>query len=379
MTIITIQPGDSLYSLGKRFGVSVERIAAANGIDPHRYLVIGDSLIIPSPQEKQGALETIGFAYPFIDRKTLQKSLPILTYLAILSYRFKADGRLIAPKGDDFLITLAKEGGAAPLAVVSTVDESGGFNSRLAAALLTNEQAKARLIEELKAMLGRKGYAGLLLDLQYLPRALRELYPAFLSALKAAIAPLPLMVSLAPQRAADQSGALFEGQDQAALGAAADRALLMTFEWGHTFGPPMAVSPIDRVEQVVDFSLSAIPAQKLLLGLPNYGYDWVLPYEKDYPARSVSNEEAIAIARKGGAEIQFDAKAQAPYFRYIDRYGRRHEVWYEDGRSYQAKLSLLQKKGLHGTFIWNIMRFYQPLFTLINEQFDIIKIAKNAE
>ena len=42
----------------------------------------------------------------------------------------------------------------------------------------------------------------------------------------------------------------------------------------------MAVAPLDKVRQVVEYALSQIPAEKLILGIPNYGYDWQLPYER---------------------------------------------------------------------------------------------------
>lgn len=53
----------------------------------------------------------------------------------------------------------------------------------------------------------------------------------------------------------------------------------MTYEWGFTYGPPMAVAPLNAVERVVQYAVSRIEAGKLLLGFPNYAYDWTLPYE----------------------------------------------------------------------------------------------------
>lgn len=377
MTIITIQPGDTLYSIAKRYGISVDQLVSANGIDPHRYLVIGDSLIIPSPQEKRSSLLVDGYAYPFIDRAILKKALPYLSYLSIFSYGFEEDGELRDLKGDAPLIRMAKEADVAPLLVLTTVDEGGNFNSNLAAKLLQSDSAQEQLIHDLKEKMEEKGYSGITVDFEYIPKELKEAYPAFIKRLKAAIAPRFVFVSLAPKTSAEQRGLLYEAHDYKALGAAADQALLMTYEWGHTFGPPMAVAPINQVARVVDYALSEIPAEKLFLGLPNYGYDWRLPYDRGYPARSLGNFEAVALARKYGAEIQFDETAKSPYFRYFDQQGRRHEVWYEDARSYQAKLHLLHQKGLSGAFIWNLMRFYQPLYTLLGEQFDIVKFPKN--
>ena len=32
----------------------------------------------------------------------------------------------------------------------------------------------------------------------------------------------------------------------------------MTFEWGYTYGPPMAVAPLPQVRAVLDYAVSVI-------------------------------------------------------------------------------------------------------------------------
>ncbi len=374
MTIVTIQPGDSLYKIGKNYGVSVEQLVRANGIDPNKYLVIGDSLIVPSPEEPSGPLQVNGYAYPFIDREVLRKTLPYLTYLSIFSYGITDEGGLVPLKGDEELIAAAKRAGVAPMLVLTTVDESGGFNSQRSVRLLENEANRTRLVEELKAVLDQKGYYGVDVDMEYIPGQFRQNYVDLIAYLREQLAPHPVFIALAPKTSRDQRGLLYEAHDYAGMGAAADMALIMTYEWGHTYGPPMAVAPLPNVARVMNFAVGEIPREKLLMGVPNYGYDWTLPYESGRPARSIGNYEAIAIARKYGAEIQYDEDAQSPWFRYYDTRRRQHEVWYEDARSYQAKLGLVRELGISGISIWNIMRFFQPLYTLLDSYFNIVKL-----
>ncbi len=375
MTIVTIQPGDSLYKIGKNYGVSVEQLVKANGVDPHKYLVIGDSLIVPSPREKRGKLEVNGYAYPFIERSALQKALPYLTYLSIFSYGVTPEGGLVPPSGDQELIDAARAQGVAPMLVLTTVDESGGFNSERAVSLLENDAYRTRLVQELKAVIEQKGYYGVDVDMEFIPGRLRQNYVDFVAYLEQELQPHPVFIALAPKTSREQKGLLYEAHDYAGMGAAADRTLIMAYEWGYTYGPPMAVAPMRNVEQVMRFAVEEIPAEKILMGLPNYGYDWRLPYEKGRPARSIGNYEAVAIARKYGAEIQYDETAQSPWFYYYNNRGDRHEVWFEDARSYQAKLGLAGELGVKGVSIWNIMRYFQPLYTLLDGYFDIVKIG----
>ena len=119
-------------------------------------------------------------------------------------------------------------------------------------------------------------------------------------------------------------------------------------------------------------SLTIIPPEKIFLGIPNYGYDWTLPYVKgESRADSISNVEAIQIAALNGAEIQYDQVSQSPWFRYTDDMGRVHEVWFEDVRSIQQKFNLIVEKNLRGAGYWNLMRPFQQNWSLLNFMFNV--------
>lgn len=180
-------------------------------------------------------------------------------------------------------------------------------------------------------------------------------------------------VALAPKTSADQPGLLYEGKDYKLLGEAANSVLLMTYEWGYTYGPPMAVAPLPNVRKVVDYAITEIPVEKISLGIPNYGYDWPLPYERGVTAaRTIGNIEAIEIAIRYGAQIQYDETSQAPHFNYIDENSIQHEVWFEDVRSMSAKFSLIKEYNLRGCGYWQLMRLFKSNWLLLNYEFDIL-------
>ena len=154
---------------------------------------------------------------------------------------------------------------------------------------------------------------------------------------------------------------------------AADYVLLMTYEWGYTYGPPMAVAPIHQVRKVVEYALTEIPAEKIDLGIPNYGYNWPLPYERGVTkAAAIGNVQAVRIAVEQGAEIMFDSLAESPYFQYTSE-GIEHEVWFEDVRSLQAKFNLIKEYGLRGCGYWQIMKWFRANWVLLQNQFYILK------
>ena len=230
------------------------------------------------------------------------------------------------------------------------------------------------LAEAVLQKMQEKGYMGLDVDFEYLGRELAEAYAQFLSRLHGLLAPygLPLIAALAPKTSADQPGTLYEGYDYAAVASACDAVLLMTYEWGYTYGPPMAVAPIGAVRRVVEFALTQMEPGKILLGFPNYAYDWTLPFTAGATrAQSIGNEAAPLLAAQYGAEIQFDEQAQTPYFTYLDEAGQPHEVWFEDARSALAKFGLLTEYGLLGLGYWNFMRPFAAGFSLQNYLFSI--------
>ena len=130
----------------------------------------------------------------------------------------------------------------------------------------------------------------------------------------------------------------------------------------------MAVAPINKVREVVEYAVSEINPRKIYMGMPNYGYDWTLPYVRgESRAESISNVEAVDRAYKNNAEIMFDKTAASPYYMYKAADGRLHEVWFEDAESIKAKADLAAEFGLAGLSYWNIMRpFLQNWMLLSN-------------
>lgn len=141
----------------------------------------------------------------------------------------------------------------------------------------------------------------------------------------------------------------------------------------YTYGPPMAVAPLNKVREVINYAITEIPPEKIDVGIPNYGYDWTLPFVRgESKARTIGNIEAVEIAIANQAVIQFDETAMSPYFNY-EQNGVEHEVWFEDVRSMQAKFNLVTEYGLRGMGYWQIMKLFRANWLLLADTFDIRK------
>ena len=374
LQVHTVQSGQTLQAIAQQYGLSLRQLQRNNPIlGGGTTIYPGQTLVITYRQELEGTLSVNGYAYPFIDRSLLQSTLPFLTYLTPFTYGITEEGNLV-DLNDEELIAAAVSSGVAPLMHLSTLTEEGGFSNELASLVLNNAEIQNRLIENIVATIQQKGYRGLDVDFEFVFARDAGPYAAFIRNLTQTLNPLgyPVIVALAPKTSATQRGLLYEGHDYAALGAAANQVLLMTYEWGYTYSPPMAVAPLPNVRSVVEYALTEIPPEKIWLGIPNYGYDWPLPFVQGQTrATSISNRYAVQLALRYNAEIQFDERAQTPWFQYRDENGVQHEVWFEDARSIRAKLALIPEYGLWGAGYWNLMRPFPQNWIVLASLYNI--------
>jgi len=255
---------------------------------------------------------------------------------------------------------------------ISTLTQEGNFSSALAEQLLNDEAAQQRLIENIYQNMRNKGYTGLDIDFEFIPAQLRENYIEFVRKATQYLNNYgyDVIVALAPKTSSAQRGLLYEAHDYAGLSEAANYVFLMTYEWGYTYSEPMAVAPIENVRAVVEYALTQMPPEKIILGLPNYGYDWPLPYVKGQTkAVSISTSQAYDIAVKYRAEILYDEVSQAPHFVYTNENNQVHEIWFDDAKSISEKLSLIEEYSLYGGGYWSLMKRFPSNWSVLNAMY----------
>ncbi|MBH1940666.1 LysM peptidoglycan-binding domain-containing protein [Mobilitalea sibirica] len=374
----TVVEGDTILSIAEAYDVTVTRIFQNNPwVTAEGALIPGETLVITF--EEQGLIEEIvvnGYAYTFIDREVLRKTLPFLTYLSIFTYGFTPEGALVPPE-DEELLALAQEFGVGPVMVLAPMTEELEFNSQIAHDMFVNEAGRSQLITNIIATMQEKGYVGLDIDFEFILPEDKELFLQFITEAESRLneAGFFTTVALAPKISGEMTGLLYEAHDYPTIGAVADDVLLMTYEWGYMFGPPMATAPLASVRRVLDYGVSVIPPENILLGIPNYAYDWPLPFTRGTTqAEAISNQEAIERAVQYNVSISFDEEAQAPFYYYTDAQGIAHVVWFDDVRSMNAKLRLIPEYGLEGAGVWQIMNFFPGLWLVVNQLFTVRKI-----
>lgn len=376
--IHTVQAGESLWSIANAYGVSVNILIEINALEDLPYLIPGQALIIPGASQPFGTIEVNAYMNPLgnqEDTETINSVGRYLTYMAPFSYQVKEDGTLTAP-ADTLALEAAVNNNTAPLMVLTNFRE-GNFDAQLVHAILISEDLQDTLIENILEVLEDKEYYGLNIDFERIPSEDRELYNDFLRRVVDELRPYgyPVSTALAPKPYDIKEGAWHGAHDYQAHGEILDFVIVMTYEYGWAGGPPRAVAPINEIRKVLDYATSVMPAEKIMMGMPLYGYDWTLPYDPDRDwAISISPQEALQVAAQYGATIQYDNVAQAPYFNYWYG-GEEHVVWFEDARSVRSKLFLVDEYGLKGVSYWVLGFDFPQNWSVLADMYDIEKIV----
>jgi spore germination protein len=371
-----VQSGDSLYSISRRFGVSPQQLASVNRININQPLNVGFRLYIPQGAKRNAEfnayVEPRGTTVAPILETSAREAAPYLTYLAPFSFQARRDGTLKEPLLNNFP-AIARANRNVLMMVINN-QENDQFSDELGRILLNDMAIQDRFLNNIVSTAKKYGFRDIHFDFEFLRPADREAYNNFLRKAKQRFSREGWLMStaLAPKTSATQKGKWYEGHDYRAHGEISDFVVIMTYEWGYSGGPAMAVSPIQQVRKVLEYAITEMPSNKILMGQNLYGYDWTLPFVQGTVAKAVSPQQAIQLAATHNVPIEYDPKAQAPHFRYTAG-GKQHEVWFEDARSIQAKFDLIKELKIRGMSYWKLGLAFPQNWLLIVDNFNVTK------
>lgn len=304
---------------------------------------------------RRGAAQVVAYYDAAGSLSSLETHFATMDAISPWAWQIDADGSLIPRFNEAGLsrgLRFAGEKGLKSLALIHNYRRmaSGreGFDPLLAHQILADPTVRRRAIANIAAAVQRWGMSGVQVDLENVPPGDRENLTRFMAELSAALKKQGLSVTMAvPAKTRDIPSSTWSGAfDYAALAPHVDRLMLMTYDENHPGGPPGPVASVGWVERVIRYTLSVdVPASKVVLGLPAYGYDWA----PDGSARAVTYSEARRLSVLHQAKIEWDEAAKVPFIRY-----KGHQVWFEDRYSASHKLALVNKYGLGGVAVWRL-------------------------
>jgi len=350
-----IQPEDTFWKLAQKYQTSTQFIQEANpDIEPSQ-LAIGQQIRIPSPRPLQ--IKTLGFLVPYNIESFLQRLKGVslhLTYLAVVSYSFTEEGYAYIQVEDEQVVGMSKDLGMQPLLCIRNLKD-GDFSAELVGNVFANSNYRTNLARSIVNSVDQKGYAGVSIDFEFVPPSHRINFELFLQELKNNLGERILHVNVHAKTADVPTNPIIGAYDYDVIGEIADIVAVMTIDYGYPTGPPEPISPFWWMEEVIRFSLTKIPKEKMQVSFPMYGYDKTIP-SFETTALSALDAQNLSISR--WLPIQYQERSQSPSYRYVKN-NTQHEVWFEDIRSYKAKYELLDAYNLLGTTFWQI-RFRFP-------------------
>ncbi len=429
MELYIVQPGDTIEGIASKFNMTVERLVSDNGLINSYTLVQGQALVILHPQTtyivKDGdtissiaelngippiqlirmnpflynrtyiypsetlaircntsqQLITNGFTFSHINRQTLMKSLPYLTYLSIFNYRISKGGKITSYDDDADIISISKSYDTVPLLMISALSPTGELDLEYIYNLLLDEEEKELLTVNLLGIIKSKGFLGVNALMTNINNANQTLYINALSKLSDAIRAegYLFILTINPNIQVSNTGQItYEELDFNALLKIVDNLIFMQEVWGKNYNPPSPVISVPAIRTFINYVTGLIPPQNLLTWIPLIGYDWPLPFVPNTSyANSLSLSSTIVLASSQDSIINFDDASLTPYFNYVgsfDNSPEEHIVWFIDARSIDAINNIKEEYQLAGTAIWNIMNYNQQLWSILSSRFDIVKL-----
>jgi len=266
------------------------------------------------------------------------------------------------------IISFAKSKGLPLYPTVSDYsNDTGGFDPAISKAVLASASSRTKAVTNLVNLATANGFAGIDIDLEAVQPADKANHSAFIASLAAGLHAqgLKLVISV-PPKTSDKAPDYLTGYDYSAIGAAVDYFQVMTYD---EVGPgwassgfngevwPGPESGLDWQKAILSYTVSRVPASKVLAGLPSYGYDYStnqVVHWSSYPA---------VLASHAGAVLQRDAASATPYATWgtvrkqpdgteWSNSTKQPTLWYDDAQSIQAKTALVNAYGLAGTSVW---------------------------
>jgi spore germination protein len=368
-----VKQGESLYTIANRYGETVKAIQTENNITNPNLIYLGTRLSIPynRPVKEVNAYIT---NFGPVNQIEVRNIGSYLTYITPFSYSITKTGGLIAPQ-DEGVLSAARINRVAPIMGVANI-ENEAFNSDLIKTVLDSDRLQETLLTTMLNTMETKGFRGVNFDFEYVYPENKEDYNNFLRRAVAKFKPLGYIVStaVAPKYKEDQPGLLYEAHDYKAHGEIVDFVVVMTYEWGWAGGRAMAIAPLDEVRKVLDYTVTVIPREKIMMGVPTYGRDWTLPFVQGTFARTLSPVAAVNLAAQMKVNIEFDEGDASPWFKYTDAQGKEHEVWFEDARSMKAKYETAKEYGLRGVSFWVLGIPFPQNWPVVRNQMRVRKI-----
>lgn len=234
---------------------------------------------------------------------------------------------------------------------------NGTFTLETAQAILVDPAVRSRAASELSELVLDHGWDGLCLDFEG-PWAFRSEYTDLVRRICARLQPEGKLVTMAvaaqtehPTGSGEDSTWL-DPYDYPALGQLVDLFIPMGYDFHGVNTLPGPVGPAWWLRGVLRHTLSYVPREKVVMGLPLYGYRWIRSADDTWLGQYVTYDVAEALRQKVQAPLLWDYDAISRTYSFTDEEGRLNVVHYDDAASVRKRVELVAECGVAGVAFW---------------------------
>lgn len=221
--------------------------------------------------------------------------------------------------------------------------------------LLSSTEAQKKLISNIIYMVGSKNLDGVNLDFEYVGNVtdtVRSGFTDFVTNLHAElINEFPKSnLTIDTYASSGVSSGLF---DLSTLANVTDAFIIMGYDFHTPYTEPGPVAPLIGERSIVSYLanyLQRVPADKIILAVPYYGYDWVI--NNPTPDSTTILSYADIVGANSLGNIQWDVATETPWYQYTDGQSKTHKVYFDNVRSLGLKYDLVNERNLKGIGIW---------------------------
>jgi peptidoglycan-N-acetylglucosamine deacetylase len=217
------------------------------------------------------------------------------------------------------------------------------------AEMLANPVARQKLSKSLTDFATAQHDPGIVVDFELVPASSQQDFTRFIHDLGTDLhaSNLKLMVGLP---AADWS------YDYKTLAADADAMILMNYDLHYPTSDAGPIAPQDWFERNIENIVKIVPADKIVMGIANYSYDWPAKTKAvPHPvAQAVTFQQGIITAVESESDVTFDPDTLNPHYSYEDEQNLVHTVWMLDGITAYNELRAAERAGVRGTALWRL-------------------------
>jgi cellulose synthase/poly-beta-1,6-N-acetylglucosamine synthase-like glycosyltransferase/peptidoglycan/xylan/chitin deacetylase (PgdA/CDA1 family)/spore germination protein YaaH len=209
--------------------------------------------------------------------------------------------------------------------------------------ILRNRASSDNLIDNIYSNLIEHKFAGINIDFEQLKSADRARMVIFMERLRDRLKPGGFLVSQSVP--VDDSA-----YDLKRLGEINDYIIPMLYDEHYQSGDPGPIASEDWFAGQLQKLRKVLPARKTVIGLGNYGYDWLIGGEG---ASEMSFADVISAAEANHTSIAWDNQMENPVLRYQSG-TEKHEVWFLDAVTALNQVGDVSDAGFRGIALWRL-------------------------